>query len=307
MNLLSELFDGGTPAMQKKKKITFYTVAVTAALIAVLLLTLIISLIASAIASRPPKQDEGEDELPVSIVTSAGSIDININEGEILMLDSAHPLLSKPELILMKSKERPQTSEKTNAYTIGGMNTFYATEEALDALNSMIGAFYKSKRDDNIYISNAYDSAKEGSQDALFASGTTFALKYFSDLNDFSKKESIHGVDKYAWIYSSAHKYGFIIVPNSDNTSNVFRYVGIAHATAMKNEKLDVEDYLDMLKTKTPDAPLTVKVNNKNAYAVYYIAEGAEALLPTEYPYSVSGNNVDGYIITVDLSEKVSG
>ncbi len=307
MNFFSELIDGGTPALQKKKKITLYTISITAALIAVLLVTLIISLIASAIASRTPQTNEGEDELPVSIVTSAGTIEGDIKSGELLLLDSAHPLLTSPELILMKSKERPQTSEKSNAYTIGSMNTFYATEPALDALNSMIGAFYKSKRDDNIYVSNAYDSSRKDTQDAIFASGTAFTLKYFSDLNDFSKKDSISGVDKYSWIYSNAHKYGFVLVTNGSESSDIFRYVGIAHATAMKNEKLDLEAYLELLKEKTPDSPLTLKVNNKNAYAVYYIAEGAEALLPTEYAYSVSGNNTDGYIITVDLSTKLDG
>ena len=128
------------------------------------------------------------------------------------------------------------------------------------------------------------------------------------------RNESIYNVPTYSWIYSNAHKYGFILLSSEAQTdengkslgSNVFRYVGAPHAIAMVTKKLSFEDYLDYLKSNTSaDAPLSVKSSGKT-YAIYYFEASAEHVVPTEYSYTVSGNNTDGYIITVDTSKKIS-
>ncbi len=313
MKNFSELFEGGTPKMQKKRRTAFYCVCITAALIAAMLLFLVIFSISSAIADNAKKQEELKEE-NISISTSAGSIEESVlHEGKLLLLDGEHPLQSKPTVILISSRERPKTDAGDNAYTIGWKSQndeskLGGTAEAVDALNKMIEAFYKSSKDDNIFVEDAHNNTKLDSQEALFATGTAFELGYFSNPDNYGERSGIAGVDKYKWIYNNAYKYGFILADDptaGEAGSDTFRFVGVAHATAMRALKVStLEEYMEQLKSATADAPIAVKVNNKTTYAVYYLAAGGEYMLPTEYQYEVEGNNTDGYVVTVNLLKK---
>lgn len=314
MKNMSELFDGGTKELQKKKKVTFYAICVTLALLAATLIFLLITVVAISIGNAKDKDKESSDE-PVNIgPTEIITIDsAQLYSGDLLLLDNEHSFKGNANVILMKSKERPQTDTGTNAYTIGEMGKFSGTEEAVDALNNMIKAFYKASKDDNIYVSNAYNTEKVDTQDAIYTSGTAFELKYFSAAadKDWSKKDSIYGVSTYNWIYNNAHKYGFIVLSGINGVdengkeigSSVFRYIGIPNATAAKAAKQSLSVYLEALKATTPEEPLSAKVGT-DRYAIYYLSATAEHKVPTDYEYTVSGNNSDGYIITVDLSAK---
>ncbi len=315
MKNISELFDGGTREMQKKKRVTFYTICVTFALLAATLIFLLVTLVAISMGNAKDKSTEDDEPVnigPTEIITLDST---EIYSGNLLLLDNEHSFKGNAEVILMSSedKERPQTDMGTNAYTIGETNRFSGTEDAVDALNNMIKDFYKSVRDDNIYISNAYDTERVDTQDAIYASGTAFELKYYSAAADknWSKKDSIYGVSTYNWIYNNAHKYGFVVVNGVNGVdengkeigSSVFRYIGIPNATAAKSSKQSFDAYLEALKATTPEAPISTKVGTVR-YAIYYISASAEHKVPTDYEYTVSGNNTDGYIITVDLSAK---
>jgi hypothetical protein len=59
------------------------------------------------------------------------------------------------------------------------------------------------------------------------------------------------------------------------------------------------------LKSATPEAPLLTKIG-KYTYASYFIADGADQVVPADYNYTVSGNNSDGYIITAIITKKAA-
>ena len=65
MKNISELFDGGTREMQKKKRVTFYTICVTFALLAATLIFLLVTLVAISIGNA--KDRNNEDDEPVNI------------------------------------------------------------------------------------------------------------------------------------------------------------------------------------------------------------------------------------------------
>ena len=306
MNNISELFEGGTPQMQKKKKTTFIVMCITAALIVAMLLFLAIFGIASLLA----KEKKLEDSTEVVNIGSTVVTTISENElysGNLLVLDENNTFKGTPSLVNMQNYSgRSKTQSGSNTYTILAPNRegFMATDAAASALNKMLGAFYKYSSDDNIFISAAYDKTASNMQ-AIYSSGEAFELMYFHDYdtNKTSDRRSIAGVELYSWIYTNAYKYGFVAVGGAD--SNVFRYVGNVHSYAMKQNSLSFDQYIQTLKTKTPDTPLKVTVSG-SSYAIYYLAKDAEHLVPEKYEYSVSGNNVDGYIITVNLSKKVT-
>lgn len=306
MKNLSELFEGGTTQTQKKKKITFYIVCVTIVLLATMLLFLAILGIASLLST--PKDTDGDLQKTDIGKTAATTIaESNLYSGSLLILDENNRFSGNPSLVNMQNRtDRPKTEVGGNTYSILKENrdTFMATDAAAAALNKMLGAFYKVIKDDNIIISTSYDSSKSETQDAIYSSGEAFEFKYFHDYaTNSSDKRSIYGVTTYSWIYTNAHKYGFVAVGASE--PNVFRYVGVVHSTAMNQHELSFDEYMTKLKTATPAEPIAVTVSG-SSYAIYYLAKDAEHTVPTAYEYTVSGNNVDGYIITVNLSKKVS-
>lgn len=181
---------------------------------------------------------------------------------------------------------------------LGNKGKFKATAETAQALFDMIAACNKAvgeggKEDDNIVISNAYNINEVNTQPAIFSSGEAVAISYFYE-GTISDIRPIDQISKYKWIYDNAHKYGFI-AESSD--SNIFRFVGVQHATAAKNMGLYLNNYLNKLNASTVEAPIML-----NETTVAYYCPISKVMVPKNYFYDISGNNIDGVIVTVDTS-----
>ena len=77
----------------------------------------------------------------------------------------------------------------------------------------------------------------------------------------------------------------------------------------MYNNYLCLEEYVELLRTsyKYGTASLTVKAADGKTYEVSYFdstGETTELQVPTKYVYDISGNNMNGYIVTVCKSTK---
>ena len=117
-----------------------------------------------------------------------------------------------------------------------------------------------------------------------------------------------------AWLKENAWKYGFILRYPADKAAVTgvtyepyhFRSVDIPHAYYMTQNGLCLEEYLDELaKTTSPDGKhLTIAVDGGSSYEVYYV-KAADATVdipvPADYPYAVSGDNQNGFIVTVTM------
>lgn len=131
---------------------------------------------------------------------------------------------------------------------------------------------------------------------------------------DFSYNDNFKNNSK--WLNENAYKYGFIQryaddkkeITKIDNEPWHYRYVGQPHAYYMKENNLCLEEYINSLKQYTFTKE-HLKINNFDGveYEVYYIPATKEK---TKIPapkicdnYSISGNNVDGFIVTVQVSQ----
>lgn len=80
-----------------------------------------------------------------------------------------------------------------------------------------------------------------------------------------------------------------------------FRYVGRPHAKIMEEERLTLEEYIQMLRShRHGRKPLKYR-DKIGAVEISFLEigkDGAAAEMPDE-PYQISGNNVDGVIITI--------
>ncbi|MCR8642880.1 D-alanyl-D-alanine carboxypeptidase family protein [Paenibacillus sp. N1-5-1-14] len=107
------------------------------------------------------------------------------------------------------------------------------------------------------------------------------------------------------WLLEHAWTYGFILRYPKDKTEITgiqyepwhFRYVGLPHSIIMKQENLTLEEYLDYLKEKKK---LTITIGEKHYDVAYYPVSKKDTKIPvpSKGQYEVSGNNVDGVIVT---------
>lgn len=119
-------------------------------------------------------------------------------------------------------------------------------------------------------------------------------------------------INDFNWIYENAHKYGFINrYPNACEghtgfNSNVrihLRYIGIEHATYIYENGCCLDKYLEDLRDNySYENPLEFTANGKT-YKVYYVAYTGNPTsipVPEDKTYSISGNNMNGFIVTVE-------
>jgi len=110
---------------------------------------------------------------------------------------------------------------------------------------------------------------------------------------------------------SKAYKYGFIerypkgkeVLTGISHEPWHFRYVGYPHSEIIQKNDFSLEEYIDFLKDYSYDGKHLLFENMEHKIEVFYVKAEAEAqntiFLTEDIPYKVSGNNVDGFIITL--------
>ncbi|MBQ6448072.1 MULTISPECIES: VanY-A/VanY-F/VanY-M family D-Ala-D-Ala carboxypeptidase [unclassified Niallia] len=107
------------------------------------------------------------------------------------------------------------------------------------------------------------------------------------------------------WLEDNAWKYGFILRYPKDKTEVTgiqyepwhIRYVGLPHSAIMEEKNFALEEYLDYLKE---EKKLSTSVNGEKYEIFYYpVKKNTDVLVPDNLRYEISGNNVDGVIVTV--------
>lgn len=204
----------------------------------------------------------------------------------------------------------------------------------LSRLNEMTETFYEATGENSLLIKSAYRTYED--QNEIFdyrvqRDGEEEALKYVAkpgesehhtamafDMSVYKDGVNtyIQDEEEYLWIYENAHKYGFVLRYPEDKAEITgiayeawhFRYVGVPHAYYMYKEGLVLEEYLDLLSSQHSygESHLCIDCDDGNSYEVYYVPAkddgSAEIILPSGYDYTVSGDNINGFVVTVLLA-----
>lgn len=113
------------------------------------------------------------------------------------------------------------------------------------------------------------------------------------------------------WMSANAHKFGFILRYPSDKTDITkigyedwhYRYVGVPHAYYMMSNNLCLEEYIELLREYTFEGEhLTFSDDVGKSWEIYFVkaeSENTQVPVPKYIPYEISGNNVDGFIVTI--------
>lgn len=207
-----------------------------------------------------------------------------------------------------------------NTYQINGGNKSWQLQSAaLDALNSMMYKYYELFNDSSVSISSAYRSYADqesinSSTKPGFSDHHTGYCVALMDGTSYNKE-----LPRDHWVFENCYKYGFVIrYPDhkSDKTGvsgyeYCIRYVGVAHATYIHENDLCLEEYVEMLKTSySANTNLKVTGADGNAYEIYYVPAASTEIttlqVPKNYEYTISGDNISGFIVTIDLSKPIN-
>lgn len=124
---------------------------------------------------------------------------------------------------------------------------------------------------------------------------------YYADGSADSFSDSAEAV----WYADNSYRFGFVLryeasktdITGISNEEWHFRYVGIPHAYYMYEHDLCLEEYVDWLRNNSSESSPVVQACGEETYGIFFTTDAA-ASLPAGSEYSVSGNNVDGYVIT---------
>lgn len=317
---------GGNGNLPLKQYLLYAILAIAAVVGLLLCATVITEIVYSINTSKLPDNDIGGGKVDMvngdMKFESSSLSSAEVKKGDLLLINKTHNIDATLKASIKAASK--------NTYTATGGSVYYKfdrtddkiklSDETIKAFGQLAEGLYNDKNvSDLLLCYGILDPNKKTLEyDYSHQLGTVVDVKLMKDGN----KTTIQSNPEIAeWLKTNACKYGFIVEyePVIDGAGNKsghgsdeaipstqLRYVGVAHATYIQANNLTFEAYLAKVRTASSEKPLTFKAG-ESSYAVYFVeasGENFEASLPTNYNYSISGNNVDGIIVTVELSVK---
>lgn len=263
--------------------------------------------------NTPPTLNPSQLDSSVRYTTISKS-NSELHKGDLLLVNNDHyydPESAQGLVTIEGSQILPGGNK---LYTVGDVS-WKLNETTLNAFNTMMRRFHEiSEGNDNIKINSAYRNAKDQEGKSAPVGHSDHHTGYCMALRkDSGYLESDH------WIYENGHRYGFIQrYPNekADKTyvsdyEYCIRYVGIPHATYMVQNNLCMEEYISLLRsTYTGNHHLQITDSEGARYEVYYVPASPEGVtnvnIPQNYSFTISGDNVSGFIVTIHLSQRLA-
>ena len=253
--------------------------------------------------------------------------------GDLILVNNDHEYFSSGKEDLVSIME--MNDEKEISYFTSVDYTYTILRSVYEPMVDMIKDFYDKYSNDTLIIYGSYRTKefqeqlyKERQENDDSSEAPLVAKPGFSEHEtgyafDFSESVDYdyEGTGDFAWINENSYKYGFIVryTEEKEKITQIrpepwhFRYVGIPHAYYMAKNDLCLEEYIQLLSEKHPYSGEHLEITTEDGknYEVYFFAsdDGAETTnvpVPTGYKYDISGNNVDGFIVTVHKDEKVA-
>lgn len=247
----------------------------------------------------------------------------DIHQGDLILVNfEAHYVTDEPsDLVTIASKKTDQYSVKNNELAV--------REKIMEPFNRMMEDFANETGLTDVMVISAHRTVEYQQMlydNDLQRTGLTYSEEVAKpgesehhtglvmDLGivtaDGSKFFDASG--DHIWVNQNCYKYGFVVrYPESkkDITKIIhepwhYRYVGPVHAAVMEEKGFCLEEYLDFLKNYPFEGEhLKTAVDGKE-YEIYYVPATADTVkvpIPKDKEYTISGNNVDGFIITAEL------
>ncbi len=259
----------------------------------------------------------------------------DIYRGTLLLINNDYPVRNEAELSeALKELYGSRAKKDGNSVYWLVDNQLKANEAVIDALNEMFSAYYDEAGEDFVRLTvyTAYRSSAE--QQAIYdkqyktygedtseyvpmagcsdyQAGLSVFFKHTQNglTYEMSSKEAKPALD---WLKKNAYKYGFVFRYPADkaditgisdeNAQYQLRYVGKAHALFMNEFNLCLEEYIPFLKTFKYGENHLLMYFIGTVYETFYVEseeDVTEIRLALDAVYEVSGNNADGFFVTI--------
>lgn len=230
-----------------------------------------------------------------------------IYKGDLLLVNKDYPV--KKDSIRSDIINVNHNSELVRGYVIFDRNLRLSKSVVKNFLNVVDAAGKDGVQ--HFLMNSGYRDFKEqeklyekmGSDYALPAGYSEHNLGLSLDVGSTQKK--MERAPEGKWIEDNVWKHGFVLryPKNKSHITGIqyepwhIRYVGLPHSAIMQKEKITLEEYLDFLKEKKE---ITTDVEGKKYTVSYHKVSGNRNVnVPANKQYEISGNNMDGVIVTV--------
>ena len=283
-------------------------------------------------------ENGGKGNDPLSDKFSVTEIDVkssDIHKGDLILINNTYKYVfpdETPDLIPIINDRvvhgtYPSGNKIYSFFTQSGVSQCAKVDaETHEKIHAWTDAFYGATQNSDLFIfdedgyrTEAEQNDKHSAKPTEYSEGGTSEHHTGKVIDFYVYTGTVRGniddaefAETFKWIYNNAYKYGFIHryptlkqeITNVDYEPYHFRQVGYAHAYYMYNNDLCLEEYLELLKKDyTSSTPLEFTGDDGNGYMVYYVAAGegetTKLTVPADLPYTVSGDNMGGFIVTV--------
>ena len=274
---------------------------------------------------KKPEQEDADITALGDMTTTLKSGD-DVHSGTLILVNKDYSCRSDGENTVH------MTAEKSGSYmvvdnnvcfdkdTIGHVNDFFdAFASVYGETDVIIACGYRSYFTQVRLYSEEIDNNGQNEAERWVAPPgySEHQTGYAFDLNLQNMQSggiNYDGEGIYSWLNQNCGDYGFTLryrKGKEDITKYSyepwhFRYVGLPHSVYLETYDMTLEEYLDKLREHTKNNPLKISDGMGGEWCVYYVqAEeygDTEVPVPAELDYEISGDNVNGFIVTVKIS-----
>lgn len=271
-----------------------------------------------------------EPDDPNKIIFESASVSTKDKfKGDLILVNSDHEYFGGDESLVninAKLNEEGRTSYVGNDNDMQVLDVIYTPlSDMLDAFNAatgyndivIIGGYRTTEKQKQLYDEDLESTGLDSSDRVALPGHSEHESGYAVDFTT-STTWDYDGTGEYDWINQNCWKYGFILRYPEAKTdiTNIkyepwhYRYVGVPHAYYMFKNDVCLEEYIDLLKGYTyEEEHLKFADDNGTEYEIYFVPsdDGADTTfvpVPVSLKYDISGNNDDGFIVTVYTNQE---
>ncbi len=298
----------------KRRLLQRYLLLIAAALVVLILVAALAFLITGIVVRiMDNKTEPVQGGIEFEQLTKQSS---DHHAGELILVNTSYNYVFPVSTAnLVSTKEYRAQVDGSNCFQINTTVALKLDRTAMEAFNAMMLRHYTlSEGDGSILLSTTYRTLAD--QAALNSSIPAGASEHHTGYCLSLKAGDASELDRNHWVFENCYKYGFVIrYPNAKSGltgvtdyENCLRYVGIPHASYMQSSGMCLEEYLELLRTNYASSDNRLKITGAdgNNYEVYYIPAASTEIttlkVPKNYQYTISGDNIGGFIVTVNTS-----
>ena len=267
----------------------------------------------------PPEDEPTQDPVEDPNTTYTTLSQDAVRRGDLILVNLSNEyLFSTVNQNLINVYDSQSLSGTLSHYFQLSGSQLLMDKTAYNAMDKMMQAFYAQTSIPNVILTSAYRSYADQEGKSVppgFSDSHTGLSFAFRVITNDGKTTGLSSDPIYDWIYNNCYKYGFTVrypdgkeaLTQVSDYNYYFRYVGYVHAYIMKINDMCLEEYIPYLQGHSKDAPLSVTTDDGVSYEIYYVPAAigggdTSVPVPANHPYTISGDNQSGFIVTVTMS-----